>query len=67
MSTREIAIKWINRDKKEITNNMIECIGIVPIDEEPMRYVINTLLMAGFYQGYSVQLLLIFRFLSNKK
>ena len=60
MSTRAIAIRRINRDIKEITNNPIEGIGIAPIDEDPMRYVINMRLMTGPYQGYCVQLLLIF-------
>ena len=60
MATRALAIRRINRDIKEITKNPIEGIGIAPIDEDPMRYVINMRLMTGPYQGYCVQLLLIF-------
>ena len=60
MSTRAIAIRRINRDIKEITKNPIEGIGIAPIDDDLMRYVINMRLMTGPYEGYCVQLLLIF-------
>ena len=60
MATRALAIRRINRDIKEITKNPIEGIGIAPIDDDLMRYVINMRLMTGPYEGYCVQLLLIF-------
>ena len=60
MATRALAIRRINRDIKEITKNPIEGIGIAPIDDDIMRYVINMRLMTGPYEGYCVQLLLIF-------
>ena len=60
MSNRLIAIKRINKDIKEITNNPVEGIGIASVDDDPMRYVINMRLMTGPYEGYCVQLLLTF-------
>ena len=55
-----IAIKRINKDMKEITKNPIEGIGIVSLDDDPMKYIINIRLMTGPYEGYCVQLLLKF-------
>ena len=60
MSNRMLALRRINKDLKEITKNPKEGIGIAPLDENPMMYVINIRLMAGPYEGYCVQLLLIF-------
>ena len=60
MSIPSLAKMRINKDMKEIINNPLEGIGIAPIDESLMRYVINMRLMAGPYEGYCVQLLLIF-------
>ena len=60
MSNRTLAIRRINKDIKEITQNPLEGIGIAPIDEDLMKYVINMRLMTGPYQGYCVQLLLKF-------
>ena len=55
-----LAIKRINKDIKEITKNPLEGIGIASIGEDLMRYVINMRLMNGPYEGYCLQLLLIF-------
>ena len=60
MSNKQLAIKRINKDMREITQNPIEGIGIASIDDNPMRYVINMRLMTGPYEGYCVQLLLMF-------
>ena len=61
MSTRKIiAIKRIANDLREIKNNPLEGIGIVSIDNDPMKYVVNIQLMMGIYQGYCIQLLLTF-------
>ena len=60
MSIPSLAKMRINKDMKEIINNPLEGIGIAPIDDNLMRYVINMRLMAGPYEGYCVQLLLIF-------
>ena len=60
MSSRKLAIKRINNDLKEITNCPLEGIGIVSIDNDPMKYVVNIQLMMGLYEGYCIQLLLTF-------
>ena len=59
-SRKNIAIKRINKDMKEITQSPIEGIGIASIDNDPLKYVVNICLMAGLYQGYCIQLLLTF-------
>ena len=60
MSNRIKALKRINIDIKAINEEPIEGIGIASIGEDLMRYVINMRLMNGPYEGYCVQLLLIF-------
>ena len=60
MSNRSLALRRINKDIKEITKNPIEGIGIAPLEENIMWYVINMRLMSGPYEGYCVQLLLMF-------
>jgi ubiquitin-protein ligase len=59
-SGRALAIKRINKDMKEIVKSPIEGIGIVSIDNDPMKYVVNLRLMQGPYEGYCLQLLLTF-------
>ena len=60
MSNRTFALRRINKDIKEITQNPIEGIGITSLEGNIMQYVINMRLMTGPYEGYCVQLLLIF-------
>ena len=60
MSLRNLAIKRISNDLKEIVNCPLEGIGIVSIDNDPMKYVVNIKLMMGLYEGYCIQLLLTF-------
>jgi len=60
ISRKNIAIKRINKDMKEITQSPIEGIGIASIDNDPFKYVVNICLMAGPYEGYCIQLLLTF-------
>ena len=59
MSNKAIARKRINKDIKEIKNNPLEGIGIAPIDDNLMNYVVNMRLMSGPYEGYCIQLLII--------
>ena len=59
-SGRALAIKRINKDMKEIIKSPIEGIGIISIDNDPMKYAINLRLMQGPYEGYCLQLLLTF-------
>ena len=60
MKGRILALKRINKDMKEITQFPIEGIGIAPLDNDGMKYVVNIRLMMGLYAGYCVQLLLTF-------
>ena len=53
-----IVIKRISNDIREITRYPLEGIGIISLDNDPMRYVVNMKLMTGPYEGYFVQLLL---------
>ena len=59
-SGRALAIKRINKDMKEIVKSPIEGIGIISIDNDPMKYAVNLRLMQGPYEGYCLQLLLTF-------
>ena len=59
-SGKALAIKRINKDMKEIVKSPIEGIGIVSIDNDPMKYAVNIRLMQGPYEGYCLQLLLTF-------
>jgi len=59
-SGRALAIKRINKDMKEILKSPIEGIGIISLDNDPMKYIVNLCLMAGIYEGYCIQLLLTF-------
>ena len=58
MSGRNLALRRINKDMKEITQNPIEGIGICSLEGDPMKYVVNIMLMNGPYKGYWVQLYL---------
>jgi len=60
ISRKGLSLKRIIRDLKEITKSPIEGIGIVSIDNDPMKYVVNMCLMSGIYEGYCIQLLLKF-------
>ena len=60
ISGKALALKRINKDMKEIIKSPIEGIGIVSMDNDPMKYIVNICLMAGIYKGYCVQLLLTF-------
>ena len=59
-SGRAVAIRRINKDMKEIVKSPIEGIGIISIDNDPMKYAVNLRLMQGPYEGYCLQLLLTF-------
>ena len=59
-SGKALALKRINKDMKEITKYPVEGVGIVSMDNDPMKYIVNIKLMTGLYQGYCIQLLLTF-------
>ena len=60
MSNKNLALRRINKDMKEIIQNPIEGIGICSLEGDPMKYVVNIMLMNGPYKGYCVQLYLTF-------
>ena len=60
MSGKNLALRRINKDMKEIIQNPIEGIGISSLEGDPMKYVVNIMLMNGPYKGYCVQLYLTF-------
>ena len=55
---KSILINRISNDMREIEQNPLEGIGIVSIENDPMKYVINMMLMTGPYKGFCVQLIL---------
>ena len=60
MSGNRLALRRINKDIREITNNPIEGIGLISINNNPFEYIVNLKLMCGPYQGYCLQLSLTF-------
>ena len=60
MLSNNLSLKRILKDIKEITKSPIEGIGIVSLDNDPMKYIVNIRIMSGIYEGYCLQLLLTF-------
>ena len=61
------ALRQINQDIKEITQNPIKGNGITSLEGNIMQHVINMRLMTGPYEGYCAQLPPTpLRFISNK-
>ena len=50
-SGKALAIKRINKDMREITKSPVEGVGIVSINNDPMKYVVNLRLMSGIYEA----------------
>ena len=59
-SGKALAMKRINKDIKEIMKSPVKGIGIISLDNNPMKYIVNMKLMIGLYKGYCIQLLLTF-------
>ena len=57
---KSLCINRINKDLKEITKSPLEGIGIVSLENDPKKYIVNIRIMSGIYEGYCVQLLLTF-------
>ena len=55
---KSILINRISNDMREIEQNPLEGIGIVSIENDPMKYVVNMMLMTGPYKGFCIQLIL---------
>jgi len=60
MYSKNFSTKRLNNDIKEIYNNPIEGIGIISLDNDIMKYVVNIMLLSGPYKSYCLQLLLTF-------
>ena len=67
LDNKTLAIQRIDKDIKEIIESPIEGIGITSIDNDPMKYVVNMRIMEGIYEGYYIQLLLLFPDTIQKK
>ena len=55
-----LCLNRISKDLKEITKSPIDGIGIVSLDNDPKKYVVNMRIMTGIFEGYCLQLLLTF-------
>ena len=55
-----LSIKRINNDIKEIYENPIEGIGIISLENDIKKYIVNIMLLTGPYKNYCLQLLLTF-------
>ena len=57
---KSLCLNRIAKDMKEIRNFPLEGIGIISLDDDPKKYIVNIKIMSGVYEGYCVQLLLTF-------
>ena len=55
-----LSIKRISKEIKEIYENPIEGIGIISLDNDITKYIVNMMLLTGPYKNYCLQLLLTF-------
>ena len=55
-----LSIKRISKEIKEIYENPIEGIGIISLDNDITKYIVNIMLLTGPYKNYCLQLLLTF-------
>ena len=60
MYSKNFSTKRITNDIKEIYKNPIEGIGIISLDNDIMKYIVNIMLLSGPYKNYCLQLLLTF-------
>ena len=54
MNSKILSIKPLNNDIKEIYQNPIEGIGIVSLDNDIMKYIVNIMLLSGPYKDYCI-------------
>ena len=57
---KALCLNRISKDIKEINKSPLEGIGIISLDNDPMKYIVNIKIMTGIYEGYCLQLLLKF-------
>ena len=55
-----LSVKRISKEIKEIYENPIEGIGIISLDNDIKKYLVNIKLLTGPYKNYCLQLLLTF-------
>ena len=60
MNSKNLSIKRISNDIKELYQNPIEGIGITSLNNDIKKYIINIMLLTGPYKDYCLQLLLTF-------
>ena len=60
MNSKNLSIKRISNDIKELYLNPIEGIGIISLNNDIKKYVVNIMLLTGPYKDYCLQLLLTF-------
>ena len=60
MNSKNLSIKRISNDIKELYQNPIEGIGITSLNNDINKYIVNIMLLTGPYKYYCLQLLLTF-------
>ena len=55
-----LCLNRISKDLKEINKSPLEGIGIISLDNDPKKYIVNIKIMSGIFEGYCIQLLLTF-------
>ena len=58
MSFKTYSLSRVNRDIKEISDSPIKGVGIISLDNNPYKYIVNIRIITGIYEGYCLQLLL---------
>ena len=55
-----LCLNRISKDLKELIQAPLEGIGIISLDNDPKKYIVNIKIMYGIFEGYCLQLLLTF-------
>ena len=55
-----LCLNRISKDLKELIQAPLEGIGIISLDNDPKKYLVNIKIMYGIFEGYCLQLLLTF-------
>ena len=46
-----LCLKRINKDLKELIESPLDGIGIISLDNDPKKYIVNIKIMSGVYEG----------------
>ena len=57
---KALCLNRISKDLKELIQAPLEGIGIISLDNDPKKYIVNIKIMYGIFEGYCLQLLLTF-------